>query len=411
MNEDGTPVPGAQVSIVRTDGNVGAVTVEVTLNGSTSIPVAFSDRQISTNVGLGDWVVSNGLVGGDTVNLTLSLASGAPAGAALGSPTAAVVTVVDNSAPGTFSFSASSSSVREDGGAVQLGVIRTGGTGGSVSLIVTPSEIPGGAQAGVDFSAAPIEVMFEDGNSNRFVSIPVMNDYLVEPNKVFQVNLSLTNAPAGAEIGTPSQAQVIINTVLTVEAAEASRSYGAPNPPLTGSILGLGTNEEQSLVSGNLTVTTVADADSPVGTYSIVPGGWTSTNYPIDFVNGTLTVTPAPLTLTADNATRPYGQTNPVFTGTISGIQNGDDITAAYSCSATATSPPGTYAIVPAALAPEGVLGNYQVTLVNGTLTVLPAPATVSLGGTVWYYPDQLSGQPAFGQRCGGSERYGERGF
>jgi hypothetical protein len=151
--------------------------------------------------------------------------------------------------------------------------------------------------------------------------------------------------------------------------------------------MGLGTNEEQSLVSGNLTVATVADSDSPVGTYSIVPGGWTSTNYPIDFVNGTLTVTPAPLTLTADNATRPYGQTNPVFTGAITGIQNGDNISATYSCSATDSSAPGTYAIVPTLVSPGNLQTNYQVTLVNGTLTVLPAPVAVSLGGTVWYYP------------------------
>ena len=42
------------------------------------------------------------------------------------------------------------------------------------------------------------------------------------------------------------------------------------------------------------------------------------------------------------------GQPNPVFTGAINGVNNGDNITATYSCSASANSPVGTYPIVPA---------------------------------------------------------------
>ena len=44
--------------------------------------------------------------------------------------------------------------------------------------------------------------------------------------------------------------------------------------------------------------------------------------------NGTLTITPAPLTVTAANATCFTAIQNPVFTGTITGIKNGDNITA-----------------------------------------------------------------------------------
>jgi len=80
-----------------------------------------------------------------------------------------------------------------------------------------------------------------------------------------------------------------------------------------------------------------------------------------------LVVVPAPLTVTVSNASRVYGQTNPVFTGNIVGATNGDVITASYTCAATASSPVGTYPIVPSL---NSLQTNYTVSLVNGILTV-----------------------------------------
>jgi hypothetical protein len=48
------------------------------------------------------------------------------------------------------------------------------------------------------------------------------------------------------------------------------------------------------------------------------------------------------LTVTAANASRVYGDPNPTFTGTITGIKNGDNITAVYATTATPASPVGT---------------------------------------------------------------------
>ena len=83
-----------------------------------------------------------------------------------------------------------------------------------------------------------------------------------------------------------------------------------------------------------------------------------------------LVVLQAPLTVTANNATRPYGATNPPFTGTITGLMNGDNITATCSCTATPASPAGTYPIVAALADPDSRLGNYAVVVIKGTLTV-----------------------------------------
>jgi hypothetical protein len=86
----------------------------------------------------------------------------------------------------------------------------------------------------------------------------------------------------------------------------------------------------------------------------------------------------APLSVTAANVSRLYGSPNPVFTGSIVGIKNGDNITATYATTATQSSPVGTYPIVPTLVDPDNKLGNYAVTSTNGTLTINPAPLTIT---------------------------------
>jgi hypothetical protein len=102
----------------------------------------------------------------------------------------------------------------------------------------------------------------------------------------------------------------------------------------------------------------------------------------VDYTSATntvgLVVSPAPLTVTASNANRTEGQTNPVFSGTISGLTNNDNITATYSTTATISSPAGTYPIVPSLVDPNNREGNYVVTLTNGTLTVYPLPVILT---------------------------------
>jgi PKD repeat protein len=98
-------------------------------------------------------------------------------------------------------------------------------------------------------------------------------------------------------------------------------------------------------------------------------------------------VTPAPLTVTAVSASRPYGAPNPLG-ATISGFVGGQTlatsgITGAANCTttATATSNPGTYPIT----CTIGSLAspNYaSTTFVPGTLTVTKAPTTVVAANT-----------------------------
>ena len=91
---------------------------------------------------------------------------------------------------------------------------------------------------------------------------------------------------------------------------------------------------------------------------------------------------PGNLVVTASNQSRTYGASNPTLTGTLSGLLNGDNITATYSTTATPASPVGTYTIVPTLVDPDGKLANYNVTISNGSLSVTAATLTITAANT-----------------------------
>src|SRR5262249_24618260 len=99
----------------------------------------------------------------------------------------------------------------------------------------------------------------------------------------------------------------------------------------------------------------------------------------ISYVSGTLTVTPAALTITANNKSRAYGSANPALTVSYAGFVNSDTAASlttppTVTTSATASSGVGTYAIT----ASGAASGNYTIAYVAGTLTVNPATLTIS---------------------------------
>ena len=94
-----------------------------------------------------------------------------------------------------------------------------------------------------------------------------------------------------------------------------------------------------------------------------------------------LKVSKAPLSITASNASKSYGQTV-TFAGTefsTSGLVGGDTVSSVTltSAGAVSTATPGSYDIVPSAAVGSG-LGNYTITYNNGTLAVSAATRPVA---------------------------------
>ena len=161
---------------------------------------------------------------------------------------------------------------------------------------------------------------------------------------------------------------------ITVTTDNQSRVYGNANPVFTYQVGGSGLVNGDTL-SGALA--TPATAASNVGVYGITQGTLGSPNYTISaFTGANLTVTPRPITVTADAQSRVYGDANPALTYQVggSGLVNGDTLSGALATSATSASSVGVYGITQGSLAASS---NYAFSFVGANLTITPAAPPV----------------------------------
>src|SRR6202012_4142663 len=101
----------------------------------------------------------------------------------------------------------------------------------------------------------------------------------------------------------------VTKATLTVGGDAKSRTYGATNPTFTVTYSGFQNNDAQTVVGGSPTVSTAATTNRPIGQYaiSVSQGSLSAFNYAFNCTNGTLTINPAPLGITANNTNRIYG--------------------------------------------------------------------------------------------------------
>lgn len=152
---------------------------------------------------------------------------------------------------------------------------------------------------------------------------------------------------------------------VTITANSYTRVYGDENPAFEFT-------SEGAPLNGVPEISCAATPTSPVGTYPITITKGTVQNYNDTYVSGTLTITKAPLVITANDVSMVQGSELPEFTASYSGFKNGENegvLTAqpSFSCSATSQSPAGTYPIT----ASGAAAANYNISYVEGTLTVI----------------------------------------
>ncbi|KAF5074510.1 MBG domain [anaerobic digester metagenome] len=196
--------------------------------------------------------------------------------------------------------------------------------------------------------------------------------YTITPQGVTSDNYEITFADGSLEIG---------KAALTVTADSKAKTYdGSAFTAFTSTFSGLVNGEDETALTGTLTYTGTAATAVNAGTYTITPQGVTSDNYEITFVNGSLEIGKAALTVTAENKTKTYdGSAFTTFTSTFSGLVNGEDASAlsgtlAYTGDAATATNAGTYTITP-----QGVTSdNYEISFVNGSLEIGKAALTVT---------------------------------
>src|SRR5205823_10386003 len=115
------------------------------------------------------------------------------------------------------------------------------------------------------------------------------------------------------------------------------------------------------------TYASAATPASAVGTYDIAD----ALSYPLGkrrklsltLNTGKLTISKATLTVTPADTSREYGDPNPSFTGTLTGVKNADRSEERRAGTDTPSSAAGTYDINATLHDPTSKLGNYRVTL------------------------------------------------
>jgi hypothetical protein len=197
----------------------------------------------------------------------------------------------------------------------------------------------------------------------------------------YLIGLGTLAANSNYTIAFTSNMLTILSVPLTVTAEDKSKVYGAPDPALTASYAGFVNGETASVLGGALTL--VRAPGESVGSYAITPGGLTSGNYAITFSPGTLGITKAGLTVTAEDKSKVYGAPDPALTASYAGFVKGETASVLGGALTLVRAPGesvGSYAITPGGL----TSGNYAITFSPGTLEISAHPAvsvSVALDG------------------------------
>jgi uncharacterized delta-60 repeat protein/uncharacterized repeat protein (TIGR01451 family) len=237
----------AVVTVERTGGSVGTVTVDYTTQDGTAI--AGADYQTSA----GTLVFTNGqtiqtftvpiindtlVEGNESVDLILSGATGT---AILGRQLATLTIVDDDFSPGLLGFTQPVFTVSERGVVATISVARGGGSSGAASVDYSTGN--GTATAGLDYTGTSGRLVFADNEFFKTFTVPISDDSLVEGAE--SVSLALFN-PVGSALG-------VSTAVLTILGDEAQFNFAQTNFFVI-----------ESNLLANITVTRSSDGTGPV---------------------------------------------------------------------------------------------------------------------------------------------------
>ncbi len=207
----------------------------------------------------------------------------------------------------------------------------------------------------------------------------------VGPGTIFDPNYTYSFVPGTMTVQQPT---------LTITANDTNMTYGGIVPALSVTYSGFLNGDTAASLTTAPSVSTTGTSLSHVGNWPITASNAVDPNYTIVYVPGTLTINPAPLTITASNASKTYGQTV-ALPGTAFGsvgLLNGDTIEGVTlsSTGSPPTAAAGPYLIVPSAASGPRA-GNYTITYAEGTLTVNPAPLTITAHNAGKYFGQTLT--------------------
>jgi hypothetical protein len=196
----------------------------------------------------------------------------------------------------------------------------------------------------------------------------------VDSNNVgtYTIDYSVTDS-----VGKTATAQRTVNVIkrsITITADYETKVYGQSDPYLNWTCVNTSNSENGCFIDDNdITGALTRVPGENTGTYAISQGTLQADdNYDLTFVGANFEITPATLTVTANDQTKTYGEADPTFTFSYDGFvfeDNGSSITEPTCAVATPHVNVGTYNIV----CSEGESANYVFDYQNGSLTIKPA--------------------------------------
>lgn len=201
-----------------------------------------------------------------------------PVGGALGNPSVASVTILDDETPSiTVQFSASGYAVDESQGSATITASLSASSAQQVTVNYATSD--GSAKAPDDYQSTSGTLTFAAGETAKTFAVPIVSDDLIE--QIETVELALSN-PTNAAMGSPSSATLTIvddDFPLTVQFAMSDFSVSEGSSATITVTLSAWTTKQVTVAyaTSDGTATAGDDYDSASGTLTFPAGAMSQT--------------------------------------------------------------------------------------------------------------------------------------
>ena len=239
--------------------------------------------------------------GDETFDFSLGTVS---AGAVVGTPSTATVTISDDDLAGNFEFDALRYDVNEAAGQATFTVRRVGGSSGPASVDYSTND--GTAHAPGDFTSTTGTLNFADGELQKTFVVPIAWDGQLESDE--SLNLQLANPSTGSDLANNAAAVVHIGddgasgpislsaTAYNVNEADGSVTITATR---TGGSLGGPVSADYTTSDGSASAG--SDYTATSGTLTFGPGE-TTTSFTVPIVNDSARESAESFQVTLSNA-------------------------------------------------------------------------------------------------------------
>jgi sugar lactone lactonase YvrE len=192
---------------------------------------------------------------------------------------------------------------------------------------------------------------------------------------------------AGIGVTAPGTLALTAPSVIAYGTGQLTATIASPTPA-SGSITFFDTTSTTTTTLGTATlaagIATLPTTTLPAGQHNLTAtyagdqthGAAKSSTFALTITKQQLTATIAPITIL-------YGQPIPGISGDLTGVlpQDATNLSAAFTTTATALSPAGTYPLAANLTGPAA--GNYDVASPTATLTINPAPTIITLNNLI----------------------------